>query len=499
MNKKVVKPLFLLSFAFCLAFLPPLATLAVETDVYNPIDDWSESKLKRYAEDNILYYDNTFREIDESPDEPVPEDCLPTYDPGPISGGDTPVAGGGYAKLKQAVRDYYKTAMQAQKDYGTPWEMVFAQMQKESSVGTRGIATEGATNNWLGITGSGDAGTWTSPKGRKWAKFSSVDQSIIAWAGPKVLRSSRGYYNSTFKYLSLSNYDLNGFIRAVIAIYAPKEDGNDPVTYANQVIGFINGPIKEVREELGLPSSEEWARENNIDAANMTGASSGDNSEGGGSEEPVIECPTEGNGRDEEPVVIGNYAFPLLGAKKSNYLNPGGSAGASVLSRIPCGPGTCHHDYNAVDLGLRKKLVDGSEYTAANFPQYGFSDMYYYSMGVKVVALTSGKIVSYKPYSRATGGMSNQCASITFLSDDGHKFWFGHMKYDNSYSATDRQYRAGDIIGEVGLPQCAISTQSHLHIHMYVNPNQGCSSSNPGNCSHQIIEIIDQLYEALPE
>ena len=497
MYKKALKFLSLLFFAFCLVTPPPV-TLAVETDVYNPIDDWSESKLKRYAEDNILYYDDTFREIDEAPEEP--EDCLPTYDPNPGDPTPTPVVGGGYAKLKQAVRDYYKTAMQAQKDYGTPWEMVFAQMQKESGVGTRGIAIEGATNNWLGITGSGDAGTWTSPKGRKWAKFSSVDQSIIAWAGPKVLRGPKGYYNSTFKYLSLDNYDLNSFIYAVIAIYAPKEDGNDPVAYANQVIGLINGPIKEVREELGLPSSEEWARENNIDAANMTGSSSSE-IPGDESAAPIVECPPgdSGGGGNEEPVVVGDYAFPLLGAKKSNYLNPGGSAGESVLSRVPCGPGTCHHDYNAVDLGLRKKLVDGSEYTAANFPQYGFKDMYYYSMGVKVVALTSGKIVSYKPYSKATGGMSNQCASITFLSDDGHKFWFGHMKYDNSYSATDRQYRAGDIIGEVGLPQCAISTQSHLHIHMYINPGQGCSASNPGNCSHQIIEIIDQLYEALPE
>lgn len=495
MNKKVIKPLFFLSFAFCLTFLPPLATFAAEDDDYVPIEDWSESKLRRYAEDNVLYYDDTWREIDESPDEPVPEDCLPTYNPSP-GDGDNPIAGGGYAKLKQAVRDYHEIAMQAQKDYGTPWEMVFAQMQKESGTGSFGIAVQGATNNWLGITGSGDAGTWVSPKGRKWAKFSSVGGSITAWAGPKVLRNPKGYYDSTFKYLSLDNYDLNAFIRAVVAIYAPKEDGNDPVAYANQVIGFINGPIKEVREELGLPSSEEWARENNIDASNS--AEGGNTGGEGGETEPFVECPGEGGGT-EDPVIVGDYAFPLIGATKSNYLNPGGSAGQSVLSRLPCGSGNCHHDYNAVDLGIRKKLVDGSEYTSADFPQYGFSDMYYYSMGVKVAALTSGKIISYKPYSKATGGLSSQCASIMFLGDDGHKFWFGHMKYDSSYSATDRQYKAGDVIGEVGLPQCAISTQSHLHIHMYINPNQGCSKSSPGNCSHQIIEIIDQLYGALPE
>ena len=504
MNQRVKRILCGLLIAFCCASIPTILVSADEIEEArvdeseddtscNAIDVWSDSKLRRYAEDNILYYDDQF----ECEVEPPEEDCLSVYDPDdsePIT-----IEGGGYARLKQAVRDYHETAMQAQKDYGTPWEMVFAQMQKESSTGTTGIAIQGATNNWLGITGSGDAGTWVSPKGRKWAKFSSVGASITAWAGPKVLRNPKGYYNSTFKYLSLENYDLNAFIRAVVEIYAPKSDGNDPASYSNTVIGLINGPIKEVREELGLPSSEEWARENNIDAANMTGNSSGDNPGNDNTEESITECSTGDGGGDEDPVVVGDYAFPLIGAKKSNYLNPGGNAGQSVLSRLPCGSGNCHHDYNAVDLGLRKKLVNGTEYTSANFPQYSFSDMYYYSMGVKVAAITSGKIISYKPYSKATGGMSNQCASVMFLGDDGHKFWFGHMKYDSSYSATDRQYKAGDVIGEVGLPQCAISTQSHLHIHMYVNPNQGCSKSNPGNCSHQIIEIVDQLYEALPE
>lgn len=69
MNKKVIKPLFLLSFAFCLAFLPPIATFADEG--YNAIKVWSESKLKRYAEDNILYYDDQFEEESGEGDECV--------------------------------------------------------------------------------------------------------------------------------------------------------------------------------------------------------------------------------------------------------------------------------------------------------------------------------------------------------------------------------------------------------------------------------------------
>lgn len=495
MSKKVKWILLCLVSVFCYSLAPVSVTHAEDTvdNCDNALEDWSEEKLRRYAEDNILYYDNQFDECENSSSENQ-DNCLPTYNPS--ENDSTPTEGGGYSKLEQAIKDYHQVAMQAQKDYGTPWEMVFAQMQVESSVGTAGIAVEGATNNWLGITGEGDAGSWISPKGRKWAKFSSVEKSIIAWAGPRVLR--RGYYDSAFQYLSLTNYDLNSFIRKVISIYAPASDGNDVEGYVNKVIGLINGPIKAAREKYNLPSSEEWAHENNIDAPAMLGTSPNETP----IETPVEECKTPENkegGDEETPVIVGNYAFPLLGATKSNYLNPGGSAGQSVLSRLPCGSGNCHHDYNAVDLGLRKKLVDGSEYTAADFPDYGFSDMYYYSMGVKVVALTSGKIIQYKPYSRATQGFSNQCASVMFLADDGHKFWFGHMKYDNSYAAINKQYKAGDIIGEVGLPQCAISTQSHLHIHMYVNPEKSCDKNNPGNCSRQIVDIIDELYQALPE
>ena len=79
MNKKVIKPLFLLSFAFCLAFLPPLATFAdddildLDNCTENAIDIWSESKLRRYAEDNILYYDDQFENSCTHSDEPEPE------------------------------------------------------------------------------------------------------------------------------------------------------------------------------------------------------------------------------------------------------------------------------------------------------------------------------------------------------------------------------------------------------------------------------------------
>ena len=95
MNKKVIKPLFFLSFAFCLAFLSPLSTFAEEdilngtdeeilkdsneeilNNCENAIDVWSDSKLRRYAEDNILYYDDQF-ECEKGKSEPEPENpCI---------------------------------------------------------------------------------------------------------------------------------------------------------------------------------------------------------------------------------------------------------------------------------------------------------------------------------------------------------------------------------------------------------------------------------------
>ena len=188
------------------------------------------------------------------------------------------------------------------------------------------------------------------------------------------------------------------------------------------------------------------------------------------------------------------YTFPLLGATKANYLHPGSRDGQlySVLSRLPCGAGNvCHHDYEAVDLGLRKLEVDGTEYTASDFSGSGggFGDIYYYSTGVKVLAFVSGKITSYGYYTNSVpADYQTKCASVTYQGDDGYTYWLGHMSYDPTIHAGDT-FNVGDVIGEVGPPPCAQSTQAHLHIN--VSP----SSAH----DRYIIDLIDQLYEHLPE
>lgn len=185
--------------------------------------------------------------------------------------------------------------MQMQEKYGTPWEVIFAQMQIESQVGTTGVSVHGATNNWLGITGSGDAGSWTSSSGRKWAKFSSVGASIEAWAGPKVLRN--GYYDDAFPQLNPNNYNLEAFLKIMISHYAPNSDGNNEAQYVKNILSIINGPIAAVRAEKNWPSSAELAKQKNIQVGGQMPIG-GSIADGDFDDTVVANCvdPTGGNG-----------------------------------------------------------------------------------------------------------------------------------------------------------------------------------------------------------
>jgi hypothetical protein len=196
-----------------------------------------------YSSNDILFYDENA--------------CSTSSPPSNIT-----TSSSGYSRLKEAVKTYGQSAMNMQREYGSPWEIVLAQMQKESGTGTAGIAVSGATNNWLGITGEGDAGSWTSSTGRKWAKYTTVEASVKDWAGPRVLRN--GYYDTAFSSLDPSNYNLDTFLTEMLSHYAPNSDGNNESSYKKDVLSFINGPIASVRAEMGWPSSAELARTENI-------------------------------------------------------------------------------------------------------------------------------------------------------------------------------------------------------------------------------------------
>lgn len=209
----------------------------------------------------------------------------------------------------------------------------------------------------------------------------------------------------------------------------------------------------------------------------------------GEEEEKKKDDDCDGGGGKKVKIGDYDYVFPLSGATKSNYLNPGGSAGQSVLSRVPCGSGTCHHDYNAVDLGLRAGMAGYKEYKASDFPGVGLSDMYYYSTGVKVLAIVGGTIKYYSKYTnKVPSAYHDKCGQLMLEGEDGKSYWYGHMNYPGTVKGGEK-VTAGTVLGEVGLPQCAQTTQAHLHIN--ISPQ----SAN----DHYIIDVIDELWKTLPD
>lgn len=182
--------------------------------------------------------------------------CAPAIKTKEGQGIPTEVWGTGVERVKAATKVYGLLAMQMQRTYGVPWEVLIAQMQIESQIGRTGAARNGS-NNWLGITGKGDAG-----KSGRYARFSSVEESIKAWTGAKVMRN--GAYNEAMWHTDPNKWNLRDFLANMVHVYAPASDGNDEAGYVRDVMNIINKMVKPAREEMGWPSSEELAKSEKI-------------------------------------------------------------------------------------------------------------------------------------------------------------------------------------------------------------------------------------------
>ena len=235
-------------------------------------------------------------------------------------GSSRDTAGGNSSeRLKETVRKYGEFAMDLQRKYGSPWEVVFAQMVKESGVGTCTdcVASHVADNgyyNWLGITGDGGSfgvGTpYISSKGRHWAQFATIEKMMEGWAGPLVLRN--GYYNDAFQELNPNSYNLHAFLVKMISHYAPSSDGNDESGYVASVEATIRSGIEEVRQEMGWPTSEELAKSENIPVGGSEGMATGGGGGGstGNGKTLYDECPnTDGGSGNIQEYILG-YAWP---------------------------------------------------------------------------------------------------------------------------------------------------------------------------------------------
>ena len=268
-----------------------LATLLI----CQPVNALKDTNLDKWSSNDIFFYDPD--ECSKEGSSSKKKNNSESAESGVTS------SSGGYDRLKEAVGTYYQAAMEMQEEYGTPWDVVFAQMQIESQVGTAGVAVSGADNNWLGITGEGDAGSIQIANNAStvhtWAKYSSVDVSIKAWGGPKVLRN--GYYDDAFPYLNPNNWDMHSFLQKMISHYAPSSDGNDEDQYVSNIESLLYGPIKEKTEELGLMNSEEYAIAKNIpvggknplDSVITDDVSTGGSSSSTDTSGSTVNCPEE--------------------------------------------------------------------------------------------------------------------------------------------------------------------------------------------------------------
>ncbi|MBR3269811.1 glucosaminidase domain-containing protein [Candidatus Saccharibacteria bacterium] len=350
------------------------------------------------------------------------------------------------------IEQYYDAIHSVAQNNGLPWEGIVAQLIGESGF----MSNEVCPYNPLGLKGS------PSCDG-KHRTFNNYNEAFNYYVNSIIpVREAKGKFkNDPYAYVDFLINGVPGYK------YATDPD------YVNKISGYVCG-VQRWAKAHGKPIS-----------GSMPSIASSTDPGGETSVESLPYCNDEEDDEDygsENPNVDG-YVFPLKGATKANYMH------GSSLSPLPCGNlsmGGCHHDYYAMDLGL----TIGTK-TERDYPDLAgkFSSYFWHSTGVKVVAIAAGRITLYKTYGRATLGYKSKCASVIYETNDGRKFWLGHMLYDSRYKAGDT-FNAGQVMGEVGPPPCAVSTQSHLHIDE--TPKYG------DNGSVETVKLINKLYEALP-
>ena len=454
--------LVLLLAAFILTFCQPASAL-------------SDALKKRYGDYQVYFY-NGEKDYEAEDDEWEDVPCIPRSEnesddpPAPYDGHCS-----GVNSYSSKIEQYYDSIYSVAQRNGLPWEGIVAQLIGESSF----MQHEACPYNPLGLKGSPNCDG-------KHRSFSSYDEAFSYYVNNiRPVREAKGKFKN----------DPYGYVDFLINGVPGYKYATDP-NYVYKVSGYVCG-VQKWAKEHGKPISGSGKADTSSSSGTQTttgGSNTSDTSGGYDSDLPYCEEDEEIDDDDDEEdsdddggcEAKGNcsdYVFPLKGATKSNYLH------GSSLSPLPCNnlsKGGCHHDYYAMDLGLKTGTKNENDYPDLKGK---FSASYWYSTGVKVVAMTSGKIISYKPYGRATLGYNKKCASVTYQTNDGRKFWLGHMSYDSKRKAGDT-FGTGDVIGEVGPPPCAISTQAHLHVDETITHGSGGTVNT--------VKLINLLYNKLP-
>ncbi|MBR2837026.1 peptidoglycan DD-metalloendopeptidase family protein [Candidatus Saccharibacteria bacterium] len=216
-----------------------------------------------------------------------------------------------------------------------------------------------------------------------------------------------------------------------------------------------------------------------------------------------------GNGVTTTMIGGTRYAFPIAYATKENVLQDTSAlrsyfSGYSNISALSSPRVWWHHhgdNYNinepsSADIGIAYGMTGESErdaryyvskYNAGGLHGDDKSYPYYASSGAKVVATVGGTL--HRSGSGERNGQS-YCADLKIDGDDGHTWYYIHLlRDDNLYGLpTGQRVEIGDVIGEIGTPECADKTQSHVHF-MIDSSTSGIDIAN----------YLNPLYDALPE
>lgn len=217
----------------------------------------SDADLDLYSANNIMFYD--------------PDSCKNGHNitgncGGEVEGSTTE------ERFRDFVKKYAVVAMNLQIQFGTPWELPFAQAVMESNVGAGkgvdgGVAAKGYYN-WMGLTyGSNHfynidsaEDSYTTGHGG-WSMYRSIQNMV---AGFMVDFMRNGYYSDAYQYTDPNNFNYKAFFMAEIEHYCPQYECADHETVYWPVVEKWTKIADEVAAENGWPTSAELAKEKNI-------------------------------------------------------------------------------------------------------------------------------------------------------------------------------------------------------------------------------------------
>ena len=264
------------------------ASISIPASVYAI----SEAQRQMFAQNNILFY------------EPGNTNCLKSSSAVAFSGNEltwsqlnaiSSNSSAANERLKLIVKTYGPLTMELQREYGVPWEFVFAVMIQESQVGIKEDPSLSLTAerqglfNMIGSSLSNGPNHYSSStvkySDREWGGYSTISDMILGFTIYHVRSGhvSNGYnYDNGLKQLSPSNYNLEEFLKQALMNYAPPEDDNNTEDYIKNVKRRMDGTdtdgwtaIADVRKEQGWPTSEELAKQENIQPGGRASATFG--------------------------------------------------------------------------------------------------------------------------------------------------------------------------------------------------------------------------------